>query len=265
MSMLVGCPLPTNNPVNTPANQPAPIPAPVQPAPAPAPATVPTQPAPESTQKSTQKTRVLEIKASQKADYVFVFLHGRSSNADDLYPIAADFAKTFPNVDMLLPDAFHPSPNGNGTDYEWWSIQNISDISRPERITTARTELEEWLDTILKTRNISRDKLVLLGFSQGAALSVETGRQQSIAGVVAWCGKGIAIPKTVKNNTTTPFLMVNGGQDPLIAATDATAYAKSLQESGAKVTFKMHEKLAHAIDRSVIEESRVFLQQIVKR
>ncbi len=187
-----------------------------------------------------------------------VLLHGLGSNADDLYPVAKQLVADFGDAEFLIPDGFHASPNGGR---EWWSFQGMTEANRMKRLRTAADELTPWLEARLKERSLGFEQLVLLGFSQGAALSSWVGAHRTLAGAVSWCGRGVSDGDSA---VRTPMLLINGGADPMVSPEDAQAFAETLKSRQAPVTFSLHPALAHSLDRQSLEETRGFLRQALR-
>ncbi len=202
-------------------------------------------------------TRVLSIAPRSRPRTLVVLLHGYGASADDLLGVARELSTSLGDAEFLLPDGFHPSSSGAGR--QWWSVLGMTEQNRGDRIRTAADELDPWLDRQLSSRDLSSRSLVLLGFSQGAALAMEMASRRALRAVVSLCGRPVERSSPIAG---TPMLLVYGGRDTFITRDDAERGAAALRARGARVSMRMHPQLGHAIDRAVIVESDAFLRSI---
>jgi phospholipase/carboxylesterase len=119
---------------------------------------------------------------------LIVALHGVGSNARDL---AAALAPLGAVADVLALDGFEPF-QGGGQGRQWFSVAGITEATRPARVAQALPRLIETLEALAAERGIDRQDIVLLGFSQGAIMTLAAvagglhhGRAVAIAGRLA--------------------------------------------------------------------------------
>lgn len=175
-------------------------------------------------------------------------LHGRGSNERDLIGLAP----------YLPPDFLWISPRGRfslGPDsFEWFQITQIGKPD-PTRLANALNMLDTFIDEIIANYPVDKNKLYLLGFSQGSIMSMSytLTRPQRIAGVIAQSGyipheSGLQIAEAgIKNK---PFILTHGIQDPLLPVDWARRSRDTLQKLGANIEY--HE---FNMEHQVNEES----------
>src|ERR1051325_11001512 len=141
-------------------------------------------------------------------------LHGRGSNEHDLIGLAP----------YLPQDFLWISPRGTfslGPDsFEWFQITQIGKPD-PTRLANALNVLDSFIDEIIANYPVNKNKLYLLGFSQGSIMSLSYAltKPQRIAGVIAQSGyipheSGLQIDEAgIKNK---PFILIHGVQDPML-------------------------------------------------
>lgn len=201
--------------------------------------------------------RAVRIPSRLPPRRLLVFLHGFGGSADDLTGLARELAIDAPEAEMALLDGPDPSSGGKGR--QWWDVHVHSDATRGAALTVAGDGLRAWLDVALRERALHDEDVVLIGFSQGAALAMSLGSRWRLGGVVAYSGRPIDLPQTP---ITTPFLLVAGARDPLIPPADVEGFAASLRARGASVVLKVHPDLGHGIDRRAVSETRMFLKTL---
>lgn len=218
--------------------------------------TATTNSGPGAAETGAPTTRVLRIEARSAPRRLFVYLHGYGASADDLHPIAKELATAFPDAESLLPDGFEAAPRGGR---QWWSIVGMDADNRDARLRAGSANVERWLDAELASRGLGDRDVVLVGFSQGAALAADLGTRRRLGGIVSFCGRPGTVPATA---IETPFLLVNGGEDPLVPSAEVATFAAALRTRGAPVTLQIHPHLAHSIDREGIDAARIFLTSL---
>jgi len=100
---------------------------------------------------------------------LLILLHGYGSNEEDLFSFAPDLPK-----ELLIISARAPLSLGFGS-YAWYSINFDTDSnSKFSNLDEARQsidKIENFIDEIIKKYKVNKEKVFLLGFSQGAILS----------------------------------------------------------------------------------------------
>lgn len=101
---------------------------------------------------------------------LLVLLHGYGSNEQDLF----SFADELPD-EMLIISVRAPLNIGYGS-YAWYTIHfDSSDASKFSDIPEAKNALNKiniFIDEIMEKYKVNKDKVFLLGFSQGTILSM---------------------------------------------------------------------------------------------
>ena len=129
----------------------------------------------------------------EKAGSVVVFLHGYGADGTDLLGLSEPLAPHLPTTAFYAPDAPEPSRN-NPMGFQWFPIPWLDGSSEVDaRISMGQsvTALNEFLDTVLAAEELTPDRMVLVGFSQGTmmALHVAPRRDVAVAGVVGFSGR----------------------------------------------------------------------------
>ncbi|MBC5784629.1 dienelactone hydrolase family protein [Ramlibacter sp. USB13] len=100
---------------------------------------------------------------------------------------------------------------------------------------------------------IAADRTVLVGFSQGAILSLES---TQVEGAPA-CGRVVAIAgrfaQPVRRAPPCPVHLVHGDQDGVVPAQSSVDAAAALHGLGAQVTLDLLPGLGHGIDGRVVQ------------
>lgn len=188
-----------------------------------------------------------------------VLIHGRSQQPSDMFAIAE-------RVDL----ADMPYIALEAADKTWY----------PNRFMAPVAENTPWLDfaldsiaTVLSTlekTSIKRDKIVLMGFSQGACLACEYVYRNAGAygGLISLTG-GLIGPdgmtwSTTANLAGTPILMSNGDLDDWVPLQRTTETSQVFKEMGAgEVQLKVFPDRPHLVTNEEIDLARSLLQRLL--
>lgn len=168
---------------------------------------------------------------SAEADSVYptiLALHGRGSNENDLIGLAPYLPQKY--LWISPRGTFTLGPNS----YEWFQITQIGKPD-PTRLANALNTLDTFIDEIIANYPVDKNKLYLVGFSQGSIMSMSYAltKPQRVAGVIAQSGyipheSGLQIDTAgIKNK---PFILTHGIQDPMLPVDWARRSRDTLQK-----------------------------------
>jgi len=189
-------------------------------------------------------------------------LHGRGSNERDLIGLAPHL----PNELLWI------SPRGTfelGPDsYEWFQITQIGKPD-PIRLANALNTIDHFIDEIIESYPVDKNKLYLLGFSQGSivSLSYTLTKPQRVAGVIVQSGympqeAGLKIDEAgIKEK---PFILTHGIQDTLLPIDWARRSRDTLQKL--EVSLEYHEfNMAHNVTAESLDVISAWLEKQLKK
>lgn len=190
---------------------------------------------------------IVIARPQQPAQLVLLF-HGVGSSADNLVPLGSAIAQARPDAFVVSVNGPHPSTLGSGR--EWFSVVGITEENRPERIAKAmplfRAAVEHWQTASA----IGPEATVLIGFSQGAIMSLESTQEESrlplAQHVIAMAGR-FAEPVR-RAPAGLKVHLIHGEQDGVVPTRSSVEAARQLQAAGAAVTLDLLPGLGHGID-----------------
>jgi phospholipase/carboxylesterase len=186
------------------------------------------------------------------ATELLLLFHGVGSSAEDLRPLGQMLAERRPLawvVSVRSPDA---SDLGQG--WQWFSVQGVSEANRPARVAATMPRFVEAVKTWQRESGISPSGTVLVGFSQGAIMALESTQQPEppATRVVALAGRFAQAPHAAPAGLRVH--LVHGDDDrvmPVALARDAAARWHAL---GGTATLDTFPGLGHAIDERVVRK-----------
>jgi predicted esterase len=198
--------------------------------------------------------------ALDSAKGAVVLLHGRGASAEDILGLAQDF--DLPDLAYLAPEA---------AEHTWYPYSFLSPIEQNQ----------PWLDSALKvvgetvqraiTAGIERQKVAIVGFSQGACLATEFVARNAAryGGLVAFTGGLIGPPgaKFVYSGELagTPCFLGAGDRDPHVPWKRVEESAAVLTSLGAVITLRRYPGLPHTINQDEIDHAKIILRRIGAR
>ena len=194
-------------------------------------------------------------------DALVLILHGVGGRGAHLEELARLIAPGLPGARFACPDAPLPYDwDENGR--QWFSVRDITARNRPARLRAARAGYDAVLrDTIAAHGFADRlDRVALVGFSQGAIMSVDaviTGRWP-VAALAALSGR---LVRTGPVRPGPPVMLSHGLDDPVIPASDATRAAAHWGKQGRPVDLHLWSDLGHWFDARVAEVTAAFLRR----
>jgi predicted esterase len=183
-----------------------------------------------------------------EARLVAVMLHGRGAGAQDILHLSEEFSAR--DVAYLAPQAA-----GN----TWYPYSFLMPIEQNEPSLSSALHVIETLLASLAEKKFTADRVALMGFSQGACLTLEFAARhaQRYALVAAFSGGLIGPPGTARNYSGsfdgTPVFLGCSDIDPHIPVERVHESADVFTRMGAAVTKKIYPHMGHTINESEIE------------
>lgn len=191
---------------------------------------------------------------TQPAQHLLVALHGWGANCHDL-TVLAD-ALNLPDYQFLFPDApfKHPQVPGGRA---WYALER----GDREGLAQSREQLRELLTGLEVETGIPLTETVLLGFSQGGAMTLDVGNTLPLKGLCCLSGYPHS-PLTVSADPKPPVLMIHGQRDPVVPVTAAQQAKQELEQQGSTITYQEFTEMGHEIPPDAIALTAQFIQAI---
>ena len=191
-----------------------------------------------------------------------VLLHGYGADGNDLIGLAPHWAQLLPDAEFLSPHAPFPCeamPYGR----QWFGFQGRLPAEILADIKQAAVILDRYLTELLAEKHMDESKLALVGFSQGAMMSlyVSLRRAQPVAAVVAYSGRLVAAESLATELRARPkILLVHGDEDPVVPPENLPHAYAALQKAKVPVEQMLRPGLGHGIDTEGLARGGEFLR-----
>lgn len=206
--------------------------------------------------------------ARGQATSAVVFVHGYGADGADLLDIAEVLAPHLPNTAFYAPDAPEPCRN-NPFGYQWFPIPWLDGSSEAEAKTgmvQSVNDLNAFLDGLLEDEGLEPAALALVGFSQGAMMSLHIAprRDQAVAGVVAISGR-LLVPEllTAEAKVKPPVLLVHGDRDEVVPFEDMGLAGDALSKAGFATYAHVMKGMGHGISNDGLGVTLSFLKEML--
>lgn len=205
-------------------------------------------------------------KGPETARALVVFLHGYGADGADLLGLADVLAPHLPGVAFVAPDAPERCVGG-GFGYQWFPIPWIDgspEAAAEAGLEAAARDLNGFLDAQLAEEGLGPDRLVLVGFSQGAMMSLHVAprRDREVAGIVAISGR-LLRPEVLASEAVVkpPVLLIHGDQDPVVPFSDMGSAGDALVAAGFPTYGHVMQGTGHGIAPDGLGVTLQFLKE----
>ncbi len=208
------------------------------------------------------------LEPAQPATAAVLWLHGLGADGFDFVPIVDELRLSLP-VRFVFPHA-KPRPvtlNNGMAMRAWYDIKSLEDRSQEDE--TGIRESEQVVHQYIQRLNqqgIASNRIVLAGFSQGAAMVLQAGLRhpQTLAGVMALSGylplRSTLAAEATPANREVPILMCHGLHDPVVQLAMGTTSRDVLQAQGYDVEWRTYP-MAHQVCMPQIQDIAHWLVQ----
>jgi len=200
-----------------------------------------------------------------KPDSVMVLFHGVPSDCTSLQDFASAWSEMHPSTQFVVFQGPHKASTPG---YEWFHYhrRQLPDEPEDEYVETVILpavrdcidQISVALDELLDELQLNDDRLILGGFSQGAAVAAYVGLEREIAGVLLMSGPPAPIRKQLlPKRTSTRLCVITGGSDPWCPAGMLTSKLQKYDLHGGQV--HIIPGLAHLMSNEHVKAGSAFI------
>ena len=201
-----------------------------------------------------------------------IWLHGLGADGYDFVPVVKELeALGAPAARYVFPHApqMPVTINGGYVMRAWYDILGTDLVRREDEAGLRRSQAQvERLIAREVERGTPRNRIVLAGFSQGGAITLQAGLRQAepLAGLIALsCYLPLAPlfeAERAAGSAGVPVFMAHGTSDPVVPLARGAASRDQLRSLGYAVEW--HEyPMPHSVCAEEIEHIAAFLQRVL--
>ncbi len=194
-----------------------------------------------------------------QADATLVLVHGRGSTAESILSLHAELG--LPALAALAPQA---------ADNTWYPNSFLAPLEANQPYLDSALRRIESIVADLRARGVPSDRVALLGFSQGACLTLEYAvrRPRRYGGVIGLTGGLIGPPGTPRDYpgslVGTPVFLGTSDPDPHVPYARVRETETVLTRMGATVELRRYPGMPHTVNQDELDATRALLQRIGK-
>lgn len=221
----------------------------------------------------TTHLETIQIETGPNPAVSIIWMHGLGADGHDFVPIVRELDLAgCPPIRFVFPHApMMPVTINNGYVMRaWYDILGVDLVRREDEAGLRKSQaMIERLIEQEKARGIPADRVVLAGFSQGCAMTLQTGLRypERLAGLLCLSGY-LPLHTTVPTerhaaNNDTPIFMAHGRGDPVVPILRAEQSRDVLKSLGYPVEW--HEyMMPHSVCAEEIDDIGAWLKRILK-
>ncbi|MCA3211280.1 MAG: alpha/beta hydrolase [Betaproteobacteria bacterium] len=214
----------------------------------------------------------IELQTRPDPDATVVVLHGLGADGYDFVPIVKELETLgVPPARFVFPHAptMPVTLNGGYVMRAWYDILGTDLVRREDEagLRSSQAAIEALLGREM-ARGIAPGRIVLAGFSQGGAVTLQVGLRQTepLAGLVVLSSylplAAQAAAERHEGSRSVPIFMAHGTQDPVVPLARGTAARDQLQQLGYAVEW--HEyPMPHSVCAEEVEAIAAFLRRVL--
>ena len=220
----------------------------------------------------TQLLENIEIETAPNPQYAVIWLHGLGADGNDFVPLVNELDLSgLPGIRFVFPHAktMPVTINGGYVMRAWYDISN-ADLSRREDEGGLRASQRdvEALIAREKARGIPASRIILAGFSQGCAMTLQTCMRhpEKLAGMLCLSGylplANVAAAERSEESLATPVFMAHGRQDGVVPFARAQTSHEALKAMGYQVEW--HEyMMQHSLCLEEVQDISKWIRKVL--
>ena len=195
----------------------------------------------------------------EESDAAMIMVHGRGASP-------ANILELVPALDRPAFTYLAPAAAGQ----TWYPYSFLTDMAKNEPGLSSGLYVLDQLVTDLEARGVPRDRILLLGFSQGACLSAEYAVRHPgrYGGVMVFSGGLIGPPGTnwdaAGSFAGTPVFLGCSDVDPHIPKQRVDESAAVFERLGASVTRRLYPGMGHLVNDNEIAFAQSVMDQVLR-
>jgi phospholipase/carboxylesterase len=215
----------------------------------------------------------VEMQTAAQPRASVIWLHGLGADGYDFVPLVKELqARGVPAARYVFPHApMRPvTINGGYVMRAWYDIAGtqIDRLEDADGIQSSQIQVNALIEREV-LRGMPASRIVLVGFSQGGAITLQTGlRQPARLAAMVVLSSYLPLPATATAEASaagrsTPIFMAHGQQDSVIPIDLARASRKALESLGCQVQWREYA-IPHSVSEQEIDDLASFLAETIK-
>ena len=216
--------------------------------------------------------KTVELVTAPNPTVAVIWMHGLGADGNDFVPIVKELdLEGCPAIRFVFPHApmLEVTINGGRMMPAWYDI-SASEFGRDDDEKSVRDSQID-INALIgceKERGIAADKILIGGFSQGCAMTFQTGLRypEKLGGLLCLSGylplEDSFVAERSEANKNIPIYYGHGSEDQVIPITRAQQTLALLKKQGYNVEWHEYD-MPHSVCREEIEDISNFLKRVL--
>ena len=214
----------------------------------------------------------IEIETAPNPQVAVIWLHGLGADGNDFVPLVNELDLSgLPGIRFVFPHAktMPVTINGGYVMRAWYDITGAELTRREDEggLRASQRDIEALIARE-KERGIPASRIILAGFSQGCAMTLQTGMRhpEKLAGMLCLSGYLPLAPVTAAERTEanlqTPIFMAHGRQDHVVPFLRAEQSRDALQALGYQVEWHAYQ-MQHSLCLEEVQDISKWIRKVL--
>jgi phospholipase/carboxylesterase len=218
--------------------------------------------------------QTIEIESAPNPTAAVIWLHGLGADGNDFVPIVRELDLSgSQSIRFIFPTAptMPVTINGGYMMRAWYDIFTPDLVRREDEPgLRASQALVEALIAKEEARGIPAERIVLAGFSQGCAMTLQTGLRhpEKLAGLMCLSGylplAAMIEAERHAANHATPIFMAHGRQDPVVVIPRAEQSRDMLKALGHDIEWHEYQ-MQHSVCQEEVDDIGQWLARVLPK
>lgn len=214
----------------------------------------------------------IELDSAPNPTVAVIWMHGLGADGNDFVPLVKELDLSgCPAIRFVFPSAnvIPVTVNGGYKMRAWYDISNADLVRREDEAGLRASQLQvEALIAREKARGIPASRIILAGFSQGCAMTLQTGLRhpETLAGLMCLSGylplADKAAAEIAPASLATPIFMAHGTSDPVVPFARGEQSRAALQALGYQVEWHDYP-MQHSLCQQEIDDIGDWLKKVL--
>ena len=208
-------------------------------------------------------TTIINVIGKQNPDNAVILCHGYGGDGKDISILANYWKNYLPKTVFICPDAPERcavSPSG----YQWFDLMDQTKDEILTKSLVAELKLNKLIDEVKLNFNLSSERIILCGFSQGCMISLQTGlkREDKINSIIGYSGK-IIDTKHIENNIRSKpnIILMHGDKDEVVPV----SFLLEAKELFNKLNYKIQTTIFKNCEHRIPQEGSSLGLEFIKK
>ena len=198
-----------------------------------------------------------------RVEKLVVLIHGYGASGENLIGLSYHWQSSLPHTFFVAPNGPEPC-DVNPMGYQWFGLPDLSLTNIRLGLDRATPVLQNYVQQLITTYQLSPRDVAVVGFSQGAMLALDLMFvMPNLAGIIAYSGIFLPPTKLPDSPPLCKALLIHGTLDMVVPFSFLQQAELNLKKYGIAFDSYTCHGLDHSINQEGIEKGKNFLMQVL--